>query len=428
MTDRSDTRKVSAMPGESAATSEWRSGGAVLIVAMVCSTCVTLPFSFLGTLIMPLSTEFAWSRAEISSALLICTTGTFLVAPVTGYLVDRLGPRRVALVGLCLVICANILLGTVGPSIASWYAAWIVFAVVQAIASNVVWMDAVVSRFHKNRGLAVALTGIVQALSFGAMPSIAVFVITEFGWRALFFLTSAFVLVIAVPLTWKFFYSARELTGLRTKIEQATATARAGPADRAFTTTLQDRRFWQIAIAYIIAPAAVATLVVHLQPILIDAGASATAAAAVAVILGPAQVVGRFGMGYLLDRYSPSVIGSAFFLLPCLSYAILLVAGISSVSMCLAALFIGMAFGQSTILPVLVSRYFGDGAFGRVYGIILGIYSMGFGIAPVVAGAAYDATRSYELIFLVMLIGSSISPILIGTLGHPRTIAKAGAD
>ena len=56
------------------------------------------------------------------------------------------------------------LIGLSGPSLVSWYAAWALYAVLQCWAGNMIWASAVVSRFDRNRGLALSLMLMVQAL------------------------------------------------------------------------------------------------------------------------------------------------------------------------------------------------------------------------------------------------------------------------
>jgi len=79
--------------------SEWRAGGSMLFTAMVCYCCSTIPLTVVGVLVKPLGVEFGWSRAAVSSAVLITAIGSLLVGPFVGTVVDRIGPRRVGLPG-----------------------------------------------------------------------------------------------------------------------------------------------------------------------------------------------------------------------------------------------------------------------------------------------------------------------------------------
>src|ERR1041384_4077512 len=54
--------------------------------------------------IHPFEHEFGWSRAEISFALGINLLLFGLAAPISGWLLDRFGPRRVMMICLSILI------------------------------------------------------------------------------------------------------------------------------------------------------------------------------------------------------------------------------------------------------------------------------------------------------------------------------------
>src|SRR3989337_301503 len=64
-----------------------------------------------SVLIHPLEAEFGWSRTEIASAASLNLLLFGLFAPIGGWLIDRVGPRRVILG--CLSTLAVGLIGTV---------------------------------------------------------------------------------------------------------------------------------------------------------------------------------------------------------------------------------------------------------------------------------------------------------------------------
>ena len=66
---------------------------------VICSSIV-LPFYSLGALVVPMTEEFGWTRAEFQLALLFSTGTGVLTAPAIGVIIDRFGARPVALSGL----------------------------------------------------------------------------------------------------------------------------------------------------------------------------------------------------------------------------------------------------------------------------------------------------------------------------------------
>jgi MFS family permease len=57
-----------------------------------------------SVLIHPLEGEFGWSRALIASAISMNLLLFGVAAPISGYLIDRFGPRKVMLGSLILLI------------------------------------------------------------------------------------------------------------------------------------------------------------------------------------------------------------------------------------------------------------------------------------------------------------------------------------
>ena len=59
-----------------------------------------LPFYSLGVLVIPITQEFGWTRAEFQLALLFSTGTGVITAPLVGWLLDRVGARAMAISGL----------------------------------------------------------------------------------------------------------------------------------------------------------------------------------------------------------------------------------------------------------------------------------------------------------------------------------------
>jgi predicted MFS family arabinose efflux permease len=397
--------------------SEWRAGGAMLLASVILYTCSANGLTVVATLVKPIEAAFGWSRASITSAYLITATGTLLFAPWVGALVDRIGPRRVALVALFILVAATANLGLAGPSVWSWYIAWCFFAFSQACAGNVVWANAVVSRFDRHRGMALAILLSGQAATYGLLPLFAVWVMQSHDWRMVYFLLAGFVLFVGWPLAWFFLYSARDLKRKHPDMEIHVPP----PAARGGTLRAMRRRhFWLIASAYAIAAPAVSSLMVHIQPILIDSGMTALQAAGIAFFLTPASLAGRFLSGFLLDRFPPHFVAVLALLLPGICYIILLIAGASYWAALACAIIVGIAAGAETdVLAYLISRYFGPQYFSSLYGLLLGIFAVGYGAGPVVTGRVFDVMGSYEPSFVVLAIGAVIGTALILMMGHP---------
>jgi MFS family permease len=66
-----------------------------------------------------------------------------IAAPMVGLLVDRIGPRRIALFGV-LLFCSTLAgLSTATPNIVSWWSLWALLAVGNMFILPTIWAQAI---------------------------------------------------------------------------------------------------------------------------------------------------------------------------------------------------------------------------------------------------------------------------------------------
>ena len=114
-------------------------------------------FYSLGLFVQPLQSEFGWSRAEVSGAATAEQFGIFLSAPLVGRLADRVGVRPIAIASYTATPLAMLLLAQTGPSVAAWYALWLLASLAGCGTTPAIWARVVSSRFEDARGLALGL-------------------------------------------------------------------------------------------------------------------------------------------------------------------------------------------------------------------------------------------------------------------------------
>ena len=82
----------------------WVVVGVVFLALLISAGVRAAP----AVLINPLEDELGWGRAAVSFAVSIGLLLYGLSGPVAGWLMDRFGPKRVALVGLALVAISTV--------------------------------------------------------------------------------------------------------------------------------------------------------------------------------------------------------------------------------------------------------------------------------------------------------------------------------
>src|SRR5687767_5218164 len=105
--------------------SEWRQGWTLVLASLAgMSLGALMPYT-MGLFVAPLQAELGWSRSTIMSGLTVNAVMGALLAPFVGAMIDRFGPRKIAIPGLLVFCIAFALLSTVTPSPIHWWSLWL---------------------------------------------------------------------------------------------------------------------------------------------------------------------------------------------------------------------------------------------------------------------------------------------------------------
>jgi sugar phosphate permease len=104
-----------------------------------------------GVFVQPLRDEMGWSVAAISAGVSLRSAEQGLLAPLTGMLVDRVGPRRMAIGGMIMLVVGLVLFSQ-ARSLTAFYVSSLVIALGQSTASFTPFSVAVVAWFRRMRG------------------------------------------------------------------------------------------------------------------------------------------------------------------------------------------------------------------------------------------------------------------------------------
>jgi MFS family permease len=400
---------------------EWRSFWFLPFAAALGYSTSVLHVYSIGPFIEPLQREFSWSRAQVSVGITVASFLSALFCVPIGMLVDRVGPRRVGLVGVLIMAAAFALLGTATGAVANWIALWAVIAFGTLCVQATVWTSAVASRFEASRGLALAITLSGGSLSATVFPLLATWLIGAHGWRTAFVALGAIWAGLVFPVLLLCFRGSRDT------VPQRSVTATAAPSGVTLAEGLRSPTLYKLLLASALFSFTAIGAVVHFVPILTDRGAAPLAAAGIASLVGIFSIVGRLGTGVLLDRFPGHLIGAAAFLLPIIASVLLLLDGTNPISQGIAAAVLGLTVGSEVdVIAYLAARHFGLRNFGALYGAMVMALSLGTAFGPLAAGAVFDRHASYApfLMLTILLMAASAAALL--SLG-PSPRAKATA-
>lgn len=402
---------------QAGAADEWRKFWFLPLVAGLGYSSAVLHTYGIGPFIEPIQAEFGWSRAGISFGLTITGVVGALLAIPMGMVIDRLGPRRVALIGTILMPVSIGMLGTTSDSLANWYVLWGFVAFANLWMQATVWTSALASRFEKARGMAFAVTFSGASFTATVLPFIATSLIMSFDWRTAIMLVGVIWTIAVFPLIFFCFRGAQDVKTTHRGGSRKPAVPLTGAT---VSEAMRSASFYGLFLASLLFTTTAVGMIVHFVPILKDQGATALGAAGVASLVGIFSIIGRLGTGFLLDRFRPGLVGALAFMLPVAACLLLLFDGANPVSQAIASALFGFTVGAEVdVIAYLATRQFGLKNYGVIFGSIVTAMAAGGAIGPLVAGLAYDIYDGYSQFLMLTIVLMLVSAAAVVGLGKP---------
>ena len=356
--------------------------------------------------VKPLATEFGWSREAISSGFAIAAVTLGLCSPILGRWIDRFGPRRIILICMTVYVCAIASLSLLRFGLWQFYMTCFVLGVVGNGAAHLAYSRSISTWFHRRLGTALAFVMVGAGLGAMILPVVAQSIIGRSGWRAAYGSLGGLALLLGLPLSWRYIRERTSGEHMSAAVAHSGMTRQQG---------LRSFAFWIITAILFVSSISMNGAITHLSALLTDRGLTAQNAALCASILGGSSLLGRVGVGWLLDRFFGPRVALVINLITALGIFLLARAD-SFPTGCLAAALIGIgAGGEAAITPYLLTRYFGLRAFSTLYGLTWTFYAAAGAIGPVILGRAFDATGSYAslLVLLAAALGLAAATNLL---------------
>jgi MFS family permease len=327
----------------------------------------------------PIEKEFGWSRVQVSLAFTIVAYMIVLMSPLQGVLVDRFGPRRVVLASIPLFSASLAALYFTPNNLLVYYVLWGLVPVAAIGLWPLGYLQAVSRWFDRKLGLALGIANAGIGLGSTLVPMIVGPIIAQYSWRHALLVLGALVLFVSWPVVYFFL---REPTA-------AESAALKRDAKKAFGLTFPEARrestFIVLNVAFFLLGLTATSLVSQQVPLLQEAGWTRVQAVQLQTLFGFGLLFARVAVGFMIDHiFAPRVmmavsIGGA---IACVLYATYPNAAYVS------ALLIGFLLGaEFDVLAFLIKRYYGNVAYGKIYGVIFGVFYLGSGLG--IAGIAW---------------------------------------
>lgn len=379
-----------------------------------------------GILIVPLESEFGWSRATISVALSVNLLLFGLVSPFASAVLNRYGVRRTigwALGAVAAGSAATILMDAPWQLVLLW-------GVVVGTATGAVSVPlaaTIASRwFVARRGLVTGLLTASYATGQLIFLPLLAWIAGEWGWRWTAAVVSLVAVGMVLPLVLLLMRERPASLGLRALGADADDVAPPlvnpfGQAVGGLRLAVGSRDFWLLSLSFFVCGATTTGLIgTHMVPASMDHGLSAVAGAGLLALIGLFDIVGSTGSGWLTDRYDPRKLLVLYYGLRGVS---LLALPFAFRSPHIALIAFCVVYGLDWVATVpptvaLTVQAFGRQNVGIVFGWIFAAHQIGAAVAAWGAGFGRTETGDYRSTFIAAGAFCAVAALAVRWIRH----------
>jgi MFS family permease len=339
--------------------------------------------------------------------------GIGIFSPLVGRMMDRYPMYWVIYAGLGLLV-VGLFLGA--QSTALWHLQLLyatVFPFSMALMGTLASQTLITRWFAEQRGLAIGVSATGTNVGGIVFPMLVASGLALFGWRETFVWLAVISFVLVGPLTW--------LVLRRPPPPPAPHVTGEHLDGRIWTTReiLTSSRFWLPVLCILPMMIAFGAVQLNIGALAGDLGFGADVAARLVAISAVCMVLGKFffgGLGDRLDHRYLFWISLAF--MTAAMFVLLMDASLWVLT--LGVVCVGLSGGGLLpLLGLIFGARFGVASFGRVMGLVMLSLTLG-SAGPLLAGWLYDATGSYDAVFILFLVMFLPAGIAIRWLQPPE--------
>ncbi|HSQ14421.1 MAG TPA: MFS transporter [Candidatus Deferrimicrobium sp.] len=382
----------------------------------------------LSVLFLPVTQELGLTRTATSLVFSLARAQGAIEGPIAGYCIDRFGPRPVITIAVALAGIGYLLFAGVH----SYAMLLVVYMGIISLSYQAGFMDATMvvanTWFIRKRALAMSITSGSIALGGALLTPFFAYAVHTWGWRAACIGSGIAFLLAGVPLSLLIQLSPESLGLLpdgappnakptgdgvnKTTQQSAIAT------EYSLRDTLRTRQFWLLTLSTTLRATCSSAVLVHFVPILVWQGYSEPQGAFYLGVIAFCGMPTHLLIGWLGDRmYKPRLM-AGFMVLGSVSVYFLF-QGTQAWQLWFAVLLFSVFEGLFPVTWATVGDFFGRNNFAKIRGSMSFLYSWGSVLGPVIAGSIYDRTKSYAVLFWVLLVTCWVTAALYAMLFQP---------
>jgi MFS family permease len=412
---------------------------------------------------LPITKDLGLSRTSMSVVLGLGRLVGGLQGPLSGYLVDRLGPRPMIACGGLLAGLGFILLGR-SNSFQSFLLVYLGLVAIGFAGGFDQGIIAVANRwFVRRKAQALSFLWVGLALGSAFVAPIVGLLVVNIGWRDTAAISGAAVLVLLVPAVLLIRNSPEDMgltpdgDGRRTPFHPSgtpgqiatkadaaspaypssegpgaagdgTLTAEEAPllkeqyAEVTFTAKqgFKTVSYWLLALALGLQVAGNTGLLTHFVPMIVWKGQSEAFAGLLIGIYGLATIPLFLLMGWVGDRWPKDKVSSFGMIIGAAGLGVLVASDGQGWQLVLVMLLLAASYSTTVTGWALVGELFGRKAFATLLGGITMTYSLLSATTPILAGWIFDSTGSYFWALLLMAALLLASGMMFWNIPRPK--------
>ena len=381
---------------------------------------------------------FGWSRAETSIAYSVSQLVGGISAPLVGMLVDRLGPRRLLLIGSVLLVISLV----ASAFVTALWQIVLLYGIVMTFGANCLGLVAFVPllsrHFVRRRGMAISIVQSANGIARGISAPAVQWSISLIGWRPTYLVQAAVMMAMVLPLAALFRRTepggrfARPRLATETPLTETPAECRNArgrtparlPAGAGWSLgeAMRTPHFWLLFSVYMFTGLGSFFVSLHQLAFAVDIGFDKLYAAQVLGMGAFLAVPGIVVTGTLSDylgreisavlAYGISILGVVF--------ALFITSPDQHLLLWLHACFFGLTWGARG--PAITAKT-ADLFPGPRLGTILGVITIGSGLGAAIgswgAGWVHDLTGSYRIAFMMSIASYACGTAAFWALRRP---------
>jgi len=369
--------------------------------------------------------EFGWSRSAVAGAFSLFVIVHGALGPLNGWLIGRVGARRIILAGGWVLGAALLLMA----ESSAWWHVYLAFGCLAGIGvAGAGWLPSVLvvrGWFPDRVGTALGVASAGIGIGIAGLVPVAQLLVDSVGWRWACRILGLAVAGWVVPAT---------ALALR---NPPPAMPVAGPGRAAggavywtLASAVRDWHFWGLALVFCSGNIATQMLLVHQVAFLVDHGMAPLAAAGIGGLVGLVSIPGKIGWGVFSDRTNREAAYTLAFACVAASVGALVLAGRSPASALPYAygLLIGLGYAATAPLtPAAASDIFGGPRFSVIFGTLHVSNAIGASSGSWIAGRIFDGTGSYDLALALAFAMAVVSAGLLWLVAPRRPPSPPGA-